>query len=53
MRLVNRSGSYAFDLEAMGAVEAAASGRAFGPLPEGFSEPSLPVTFSFDPLRLR
>lgn len=53
IRLVTRSGSYAFDLEAMGAVEAAASAKTFGPLPDGFSEPSLPVTFSFDPLRLR
>jgi periplasmic protein TonB len=53
LRLVTRSSSYAFDVEALGAVEAAASARGFGPLPEGFSEPSLPVTFSFDPKRLR
>lgn len=44
---VTRSGSYAFDLEAQGAVEAAAS--QFGPLPEGFRDDALPVVFSFDP----
>lgn len=44
---VTRSGSYAFDLEAQGAIEAAA--REFGPLPEGFPDDALPVVFSFDP----
>ena len=44
---VTRSGNYAFDLEAQGAVEAAA--REFGPLPEGFHDDALPVVFSFDP----
>ena len=53
INIVKRSGVFAFDLEAHGAVEAAASTKAFGPLPEGYSEPSLPVTFSFDPTRLR
>lgn len=48
---VTRSGSYAFDLEAQGAVEAAA--REFGPLPEGFRDDALPVVFSFDPRFLR
>ena len=41
----------AFDLEAQGAVEAAA--RAFGSLPAGFGDDVLPVVFSFDPGRLR
>jgi protein TonB len=49
IRFVTRSGSYAFDLEAQGAVEAAASAGAFGPLPTGFPDDVLPVTFSFDP----
>ncbi|HEY0778961.1 MAG TPA: TonB family protein [Gemmatirosa sp.] len=49
LRVVRGSGSYAFDLEAQGAVEAAGSARAFGPLPDGFTSASLPVTFSFDP----
>jgi len=48
---VTRSGSYAFDLEAQGAVEAAAS--QFGPLPEGFHDDALPVVFSFDPRIIR
>jgi periplasmic protein TonB len=50
-RFVTPSGNFAFDLEAQGAVEAAA--RNFGPLPAGFSDDILPVTFSFDPARLR
>jgi protein TonB len=48
---VTRSGSYAFDLEAQGAVEAAAS--QFGPLPDGFRDDALPVVFSFDPRFIR
>ena len=48
---VTRSGNYAFDLEAQGAIEAAA--RQFGPLPEGFRDDALPVVFSFDPRFLR
>jgi periplasmic protein TonB len=52
-RFVTRSGDYAFDLEAQGAVEAAASQRAFGPLPEGFQNDVLPIVFSFDPRVLR
>jgi periplasmic protein TonB len=50
-RFITPSGNFAFDLEAQGAVEAAA--RAFGPLPAGFSDEILPVTFYFDPARLR
>ena len=42
-----RSGDYAFDLEARGAIEKAAT--AFGPLPDGFHDDVLPVYFSFDP----
>lgn len=48
---VTRSGNYAFDLEAQGAIEASA--RQFGPLPEGFRDDALPVVFSFDPRFLR
>lgn len=50
-RFVTRSGNFAFDLEAEGAVEAAKA--AFGPLPSGFTEDILPISFSFDPARLR
>jgi outer membrane biosynthesis protein TonB len=53
LRFVSRSGSYAFDLEAQGAVEAAAASRAFGALPVGFSDDVLPVTFAFDPRVIR
>lgn len=50
-RFLTRSGSYAFDLAAQGAVEHASS--AFGPLPSGFHDDVLPVVFSFDPRFLR
>ena len=50
-RFITSSGNFAFDLEAQGAVEAAAA--RFGPLPADFSDDILPVTFSFDPARLR
>jgi periplasmic protein TonB len=46
-RFITRSGDYAFDLEAQGAIEKAAP--SFGPLPEGFADDVLPVVFSFDP----
>ena len=49
VRFLTRSGVYGFDLEAQGAVEAAAVAKAFGPLPAGFSDDVLPVIFSFDP----
>ena len=53
LRLLSRSGAYAFDLECMGAVEAVGQRRSFGPLPAGFSDDVLPVVFSFDPSVLR
>jgi protein TonB len=46
-QFTQRSGSFTFDLEAQGAVEAAA--HKFGPLPGGFRDDVLPVFFSFDP----
>ena len=49
--LLTRSGSRAFDLEALGAVEAAS--RAFGRLPAGYSEDALPIIFTFDPARMK
>ena len=52
-RLVVRSGVYAFDLEAMGAIEAAAAAKAFGPLPAGYPDDVLPVVFTFDPSIIR
>jgi periplasmic protein TonB len=53
LRLVSRSGAYAFDLECLGAVEAVGQRRSFGPLPGGFRDDVLPVVFSFDPTVLR
>ncbi|HYW51985.1 MAG TPA: TonB C-terminal domain-containing protein [Gemmatimonadaceae bacterium] len=53
LRLVSRSGVYAFDLECMGAVEAVGQRRSFGALPAGFRDDVLPVVFSFDPTVLR
>jgi periplasmic protein TonB len=53
IRLVTRSGVYSFDAEAQGAVEAAATARAFGALPAGYPNDALPVTFRFDPRLLR
>jgi protein TonB len=50
-RFLQRSGSFTFDLEAQGAVEAAA--MRFGPLPDGFRDDVLPVIFSFDPRLIR
>ena len=51
LRLSTRSGSFSFDQDAMGAVEAAS--RSFGPLPQGFTDDVLPVIFSFDPRLIR
>jgi periplasmic protein TonB len=48
---VNGSGSYSFDLEARGAVEAAALAKAFGPLPAGYPADYLQISFLFTPRR--
>lgn len=53
IQFVRRSGSFAFDLEAQGAIEAAGNFGAFGPLPEGYESDILPVSFFFDPRSLR
>jgi protein TonB len=53
LRFVHRSGSFGFDLEAQGAVEAAARAGAFGPLPSGYGPDVLPVSFFFSPRSLR
>ncbi len=49
LQFVRRSGSFAFDLEAQGAIEAAGTANAFGPLPDGYGADVLPVSFFFDP----
>jgi len=53
LRFLTRSGSFTFDLEAQGAVEAAAKAAAFGALPAAFKDDVLPVMFSFDPRLIR
>jgi protein TonB len=52
-RFLQKSGSYAFDLECQGAVEAASAAKAWGPLPVAFMDDVLPVIFRFDPKTLR
>lgn len=49
IHFVTRSGSFGFDLNAQGAVEAAGNSRAFGPLPDGWDADVLPVSFYFKP----
>ncbi|HET7025126.1 MAG TPA: energy transducer TonB [Gemmatimonadales bacterium] len=49
IRFVTSSGNFAFDLGAQGAVEAAGNTHAFGPLPDGYGQDVLPVSFYFVP----
>ena len=49
IRFVTRSGSFAFDLSAQGAIEASGNSGAFGPLPDGWEADVLPVSFYFKP----
>jgi protein TonB len=53
LQFIKRSGSFAFDLEAEGAVEAAGSAKAFGALPQGYPADVLPVSFFFNPGAIR
>lgn len=53
VQFVQRSGSFAFDLEAQGAIEQAGQVKAFGPLPAGYENDVLTVVFSFDPTTIR
>lgn len=53
LQFIKRSGSFAFDLEAQGAIEAAGNARAFGTLPEGYPADLLPVSFFFNPGAIR
>ena len=49
MRFISQSGNFSFDLSAQGAIEAAGNAKAFGPLPDGFENDVLPVSFFFSP----
>lgn len=49
IKVIARSRSFAFDLEAQGAVEEAANAKAFGPLPAGYAADYLQIGFLFTP----
>ena len=51
IRFLSPSGDFTFDLNAQGAIEAAANAGAFGVLPEGYAQDVLPVSFYFEPGR--
>ena len=53
LQFVQRSGNFAFDLEAQGAVEAAGNAKAFGRLPDGYVADVLAVSFFFNPASMR
>ncbi len=53
LQFIRRSGSFAFDLEAQGAIEAAARAGALGTLPTGYASDVLPVSFYFNPRSAR
>jgi outer membrane biosynthesis protein TonB len=53
IRFLTPSGDFTFDLGAQGAIEAAANEGAFGPLPDGYQQDVLPVSFYFEPGRTR
>ncbi len=53
LQFVQRSGNFAFDVQAQGAIESAGTAGVFGPLPDGFKGDILPVSFFFDPRTLR
>jgi outer membrane biosynthesis protein TonB len=49
IRVIRGSRSYAFNLEAQGAVEQAGEEKAFGPLPRGWDSDILQIAFLFTP----
>ena len=49
IKMLRSSGSYSFNEEAQGAIEAAALAKAFGPLPAGYPADYLPISFLFSP----
>lgn len=51
MDVVEGSGSFSFDIDAIGAVECAGSRNRFGPLPDELTFDRLPILFKFDPAR--
>jgi outer membrane biosynthesis protein TonB len=51
IRVLERSGAFAFDLQAEGAIEAAGHNKAFGALPRGYEPRKLPVELFIEPPR--
>ena len=51
IRMVRPSGNIRFDFAVQGAIETAGNRGAFGPLPEGFVAPTLPVQLEVEPPR--
>lgn len=51
IRMVRPSGNLRFDFAVQGAVETAGNRNAFGPLPDGFVAPTLPVQLEVEPPR--
>ncbi len=51
IRVLERSGSFPFDLQAQGAIEAAGNNKAFGALPRGYEPRRLPVELYIEPPR--
>lgn len=49
--IVEGSGSFSFDIDALGAVECAGSRNRLGPLPKDFRADRLDIVFKFDPAR--
>jgi protein TonB len=53
IRLRQSSGSFLFDTQASGAIEAAARANAFGQLPQSWADDALTVIFTFDAQLIR
>lgn len=53
MKLLTPSASYTFNNAALGAIEAVANRKLFGPLPADFKDDALTVIFRFDPAIIR
>jgi len=49
IHVLQRSGNFNFDLEAVSAIENAGKNRAFGPLPKGWVQSTLPIAYRFLP----
>jgi TonB family protein len=51
IQVVRGSGNFAFNAQAMAAVEQAGRARAFGPLPDGWQRDRLHISYTFYPPR--